>query len=264
VRQSPKKSASTSSIPSLTASYGSMEEGRPPGAGAGFASPIGVSKPKFYNKNDEFDWDDDEIDLSIQRTGNILFGGTKVKAVHGAMVSSSSSFGKEKCIAVCYRTGFRSAKGQLVASLLYPKEGFMVFIADALWVILFMVLLTTAMYVYVAFELKAMGASMFDVILRYFDAITIAVPPALTACLTVATVTAIGRLKQRDIFVSETNRVNWAGLVSAACFDKTGASLVFVFPPPYAYILMVIYCSLFVIDRHVDGGGDGIPRRGYS
>jgi predicted P-type ATPase len=150
-------------------------------------------------------------ELATKRSGNVLFSGTKVRACHGGV-----------CIAVCYRTGFRSAKGQLIASLLNPKEGFMNFISDALLVIFCMLILTTILYIVVAIELASMGVSSNIIVLRYFDAVTIAVPPALTACLTVATAISIGRLKKKDIFVSDTTRVNWAGGVSAVCFDKTG------------------------------------------
>ena len=157
------------------------------------------------------DEDGPEIDIAAKRSGSVLFGGTKVKACYGG-----------ECIAVVYRTGFRSGKGQLVSSLLNPKEGFLSFFADALWVILFMLLLTTALYIYVALTLKNMGATDDEIALRYFDAITIAVPPGLTASLAIATAISIGRLKEYNIYVSDTSRVNWAGTISAACFDKTG------------------------------------------
>jgi len=154
--------------------------------------------------------DDAVVDIAVQRAGSVLSGGSKIKACIG------------DCVAVAYRTSFRSTKGQLVSMLLNPREGFVNFFSDALWVILFMLILTTVLYIYIAIELKSMGATDGEVALKYFDAITVAVPPALTACLTIATAVAIERLKLRQIFVSDTNRVNFAGVISAACFDKTG------------------------------------------
>jgi magnesium-transporting ATPase (P-type) len=150
-------------------------------------------------------------ELAIKRSGSILFGGTRVKACYGS-----------ECIAVVYRTGFRSAKGMLVASLLKPKEGFINFVSDALWVLLFMVILSTVMYFAVTVRIVELGANAVAVFYHYLDTITIAVPPALTACLTVATAISIGRLKKLSIFVSDTSRVNFAGVVNAVCFDKTG------------------------------------------
>lgn len=150
-------------------------------------------------------------DLPTKRTGSILFGGTRVKFCHN-----------HKCEAVVYRTGFRSAKGQLISSLIYPKEEFLNFVSDALLIVFLMVLFVSALYIYVAYELAQLGTSHYEIFIRYFDAIAIAVPPALTACLTVATAISIGRLKEKNIFVSDTSRINWAGIITTACFDKTG------------------------------------------
>jgi P-type E1-E2 ATPase len=60
------------------------------------------------------------------------------------------------------------------------------------------------------------------IILKYLDMITIAVPPALPACLTVATAIAVARLQQHDIFVSNPSAVALAGHLNVLCFDKTG------------------------------------------
>ncbi len=123
---------------------------------------------------------------------------------------------------MCCRTGFRSAKGQLVASLLKGKEGLITFVADALWIILFMLVLTTLIYCFIAYQLAVKGATASQLVMRYLDAVTTAVPPLLTASLTVATAVSIDRLKLLDVFVTDTTRVNYAGMVNAVCFDKTG------------------------------------------
>lgn len=52
--------------------------------------------------------------------------------------------------------------------------------------------------------------------------ITIAVPPALPACLTVATAIAVARLQRHDIYVSNPAAVALAGHLDVLCFDKTG------------------------------------------
>jgi cation-transporting P-type ATPase 13A2 len=137
--------------------------------------------------------------------GNVLYSGTKVLLTSGVGEEASES----DCVAVVYRTGFRSAKGQLIATLLHPKENFMSFFSDALWVILFMAVLCTSLYIWSAVYLRQHEASWGDIFLKYLDAITIAVPPALTASLTVATGISINRLRHKDIYVSESTRVNW-------------------------------------------------------
>ena len=155
--------------------------------------------------------EEQEVDIAAKRPGNVLFGGTKVRACYG-----------ENCVAVTYRTGFRSAKGQLVASLLKPKGGFINFVSDALGIMGLTTVVISFVYIFVALRLESLGASHTEAFFYYLDAITIAVPPGLTACLTIATSVAIERLKREDIFVSDTTRVNYGGIITAACFDKTG------------------------------------------
>jgi predicted P-type ATPase len=149
-------------------------------------------------------------------SGNILYGGTRVLQVAGTDSPAGNPLG------VVYKTGFRSAKGQLVATLLNPKEEFMGFFSDAISVVIFMFFLATVLFCWTGTNLRQQSAGWGLVFLKYLDAVTIAVPPALTASLTVATSIAVSRLKNKDIYVSETSRVNWAGICSAVCFDKTG------------------------------------------
>lgn len=59
-------------------------------------------------------------------------------------------------------------------------------------------------------------------ILRALDLITIVVPPALPATLSIGTSFAISRLKKLGIFCISPPRVNIGGKVDCMCFDKTG------------------------------------------
>lgn len=60
------------------------------------------------------------------------------------------------------------------------------------------------------------------ILIRALDLITIVVPPALPATLTIGTTFAIGRLRKTGIFCISPNRVNIGGKVNVFCFDKTG------------------------------------------
>lgn len=60
------------------------------------------------------------------------------------------------------------------------------------------------------------------IMLRALDLITIVVPPALPATLTIGTTFAIERLRKSQIFCISPNRVNIGGKVNVICFDKTG------------------------------------------
>jgi magnesium-transporting ATPase (P-type) len=54
------------------------------------------------------------------------------------------------------------------------------------------------------------------------DILTIVVPPALPAAMTVGTVYAQTRLKSKSIFCTSPPRINFGGKVKLVCFDKTG------------------------------------------
>jgi P-type E1-E2 ATPase len=64
--------------------------------------------------------------------------------------------------------------------------------------------------------------SIKEIINRSLDLITITVPPALPAAMTVGIVLAIGRLKRSKIYCISPPRVNIAGRVNLMVFDKTG------------------------------------------
>lgn len=58
--------------------------------------------------------------------------------------------------------------------------------------------------------------------MRALDLITIVVPPALPATLTIGTNFALSRLKKKQIFCISPQRVNVGGKLDVVCFDKTG------------------------------------------
>ena len=56
--------------------------------------------------------------------------------------------------------------------------------------------------------------------LRALDIVTIVVPPALPAAMTVGTVYAQNRLKRQGIFCISPARINVCGKLKCICFDK--------------------------------------------
>lgn len=60
------------------------------------------------------------------------------------------------------------------------------------------------------------------IIVRALDLITIVVPPALPATLTIGTSFALTRLKKKNIYCISPQRVNICGKLDVVCFDKTG------------------------------------------
>lgn len=58
--------------------------------------------------------------------------------------------------------------------------------------------------------------------MRALDLITVVVPPALPATLSIGTSFAIGRLRKLGIYCISPSRINVAGKINVCCFDKTG------------------------------------------
>lgn len=67
-----------------------------------------------------------------------------------------------------------------------------------------------------------LGIDSTTMVLRALDLITIVVPPALPATLSIGTSFAISRLKRLGIFCISPPRVNIGGKIDCMCFDKTG------------------------------------------
>lgn len=181
---------------------------------------------------------DEDIDVAEKKSGSVLFAGTKV--LHAQGVSP---------VCVCYRTGFRSTKGQLIASLIEPNADYLHFIDDLIIVTVFMFVLSTVLFIYQGYYLYTIGASAGMVVLAYFDMITDAIPIGLALCLLFSTAVSIVRLKGRDMFVSDSVKVNIAGLTTIACFDKTGEiSDIFIHQCIFFHITVYIHT---IMERRV-------------
>lgn len=61
-----------------------------------------------------------------------------------------------------------------------------------------------------------------DVLIKALDVVTIALPPALPAAMTVGKLYGLIRLKNHQIFCMNSRVINVSGSVNCVCFDKTG------------------------------------------
>uniref|UniRef100_A0AAQ5YUG8 Cation-transporting P-type ATPase N-terminal domain-containing protein n=1 Tax=Amphiprion ocellaris TaxID=80972 RepID=A0AAQ5YUG8_AMPOC len=138
-----------------------------------------------------------------------LFCGTQLIQAKGGMPGCGGA------VAVVTNTGFFTAKGNLVSSILYPQPINFRFYQDAVKFLLI---------------LGCVGKSFSsdltrvyrELIIRSLDIVTIAVPPALPAAITTGTIYAQRRLKSQGIFCISPPRINICGKLSVFCFDKTG------------------------------------------
>ena len=77
-------------------------------------------------------------------------------------------------------------------------------------------------FVFTVPELLRLGSTTEQVIDKSLDLITITVPPALPATMSVGVAFAINRLKRSRIFCISPPRVNICGRIQIMVFDKTG------------------------------------------
>ncbi|XP_057696418.1 polyamine-transporting ATPase 13A3 isoform X3 [Corythoichthys intestinalis] len=140
----------------------------------------------------------------------------------GTHVIQTRFYTGELVKAVVVRTGFSTAKGQLVRSILYPKPTDFKLYHDAYLFLLCLVGVAGIGFVY-SIVLSIMNkVSAKTIIIESLDIITITVPPALPAAMTAGIVYAQRRLKNIGIFCISPQRINICGQINLVCFDKTG------------------------------------------
>ncbi|ORX77383.1 hypothetical protein BCR32DRAFT_295634 [Anaeromyces robustus] len=124
--------------------------------------------------------------------------------------------------ALVIRTGFNTAKGSLVRSMLFPKENFFQFYRDSFKFIFVLAILAFVGFGASIFNFIKYGVPLSIMITRALDLITVVVPPALPATMSIGTSFAISQLKKLKIFCISPNRVIVGGKLNLICFDKTG------------------------------------------
>ncbi|XP_074831739.1 polyamine-transporting ATPase 13A2 [Carettochelys insculpta] len=140
----------------------------------------------------------------------------------GTQVVQAKSYMGPEVLAVVTRTGFCTAKGDLISSILYPKPLSFRFYKDAVKFVLFLAALALMGTTYSIVILIKNQVPLKQIIIRALDLITVIVPPALPAAMTVGAIYAQNRLKSHGIFCTSPPRINLCGKIRLVCFDKTG------------------------------------------
>lgn len=125
-------------------------------------------------------------------------------------------------LAMALRTGFNTTKGALVRSMLFPKPSGFKFYRDSFRYISVMGAIALLGFVASFVNFVRLQLAWHLIIVRALDLITIVVPPALPATLTIGTNFALSRLRKKEIFCISPQRVNVGGKLDIICFDKTG------------------------------------------
>ncbi|KAM8927889.1 polyamine-transporting ATPase 13A2 [Pelodytes ibericus] len=140
----------------------------------------------------------------------------------GTQVIQAKSYVEKDVLAVVTKTGFCTVKGNLISSILHPKPIKFKFYRDAFLFVLVLAVFALIGTIYSIVILIRNKVTIKSLVIRTLDVITIVVPPALPAAMTVGTIYAQSRLKKKGIFCISPPRINVCGKIKLACFDKTG------------------------------------------
>ncbi|KAJ4363356.1 hypothetical protein N0V95_001129 [Ascochyta clinopodiicola] len=180
---------------------------------------IPVSKIPVTNQSlDLLDLSASAVHPEVAR--HMLFSGTKIiraRRPHEDHVDDEAA-----ALAMVVRTGFNTTKGALVRSMLFPKPSGFKFYRDSFRYISVMAFIAMIGFVASFINFVHLGLAWHLIVVRALDLITIVVPPALPATLTIGTSFALSRLKKKQIFCISPQRVNVGGKLDVVCFDKTG------------------------------------------
>ncbi|KAL6713089.1 hypothetical protein ACLMJK_009210 [Lecanora helva] len=150
---------------------------------------------------------------------NFLFAGTKIIRARRPQEGQDE---EAVALAVVVRTGFNTTKGALVRSMLFPKPSGFKFYKDAFRYISVMAGVAGLGFIASFINFVRLQLAWHLILVRALDLITIVVPPALPATLSIGTNFALSRLKKKGIFCISPQRVNVGGKLDVICFDKTG------------------------------------------
>ncbi|KAH9911839.1 Ca-transporting ATPase [Fomitopsis serialis] len=162
----------------------------------------------------------DDRDVSGDSAKSFLYAGTRVVRVRGSLAADGSL--RTPALGLVVRTGFNTTKGALVRSMLFPKPMGFKFYRDSIRFILVLTGVAGLGFCASAVQFVRLGVPWHTILIRALDLITVVVPPALPATLSIGTSFAISRLRKLGIFCISPSRVNVAGQINVCCFDKTG------------------------------------------
>uniref|UniRef100_A0A2A4JKB6 Cation-transporting ATPase n=1 Tax=Heliothis virescens TaxID=7102 RepID=A0A2A4JKB6_HELVI len=149
-----------------------------------------------------------------EHASSVLFCGTRV--------IQTRYYNNEPVKALVLRTGYNTSKGQLVRSILYPVPADFKFDRDSYKFIIILACIAVLGLAYTVALKAYRSLRPGDIAIKALDIITIVIPPALPAAMTVGRLYAVSRLKRARIACLNTRAVNVSGSLDCVCFDKTG------------------------------------------
>lgn len=149
-----------------------------------------------------------------EHSKHTLFCGTKVL--------QTRYYGGVYVKALVVRVGFQTSKGELIRSIMFPKPVDFRFNKQIHKFIGVLACLAFIGFLYSIVLKTQRGADIKQILISALDLITIVIPPALPAAMTIGIIYAQSRLKNNKIFCISPRSINISGCINVVCFDKTG------------------------------------------
>ena len=144
---------------------------------------------------------------------------------YGTNIVQKRAENKQPILCLCFSTGFNTVRGNLIRSVIYPKEGDKSFLVDSfkflkiigiIFAFGFLVILPIKITRIVKSDEKK------ELITDVLDLLTQAIPPELPLCLGICLGIAQKRCKEKRIICINKEKINSAGKINVCVFDKTG------------------------------------------
>lgn len=153
----------------------------------------------------------------------VLFGGTKIlQASKSSELIAPIKTPDGGCLGIVMRTGFGTAQGQLVRTMIFSTERVTANNLESFLFIGFLLIFAIAASWYVWVKGIERDLKKSKLLLDCILIVTSVVPPELPMELSLAVNASLVALSKLAIFCTEPFRIPSAGRVDVCCFDKTG------------------------------------------
>ncbi|KAK4531833.1 hypothetical protein CCYA_CCYA09G2690 [Cyanidiococcus yangmingshanensis] len=156
---------------------------------------------------------------------HVLFGGTVLLQCENPRNSDEKihSPSGSGCVGCVLRTGFGSAQGKLLRTIMYSTQSVSANNRESFFCILFLLIFAILASAYVLNHgLRDPSRSRYELLLHCVLIITSVIPPELPMQLSLAVQSSLVGLAKEGIFCTEPFRIPLAGMLDICCFDKTG------------------------------------------
>lgn len=171
---------------------------------------------------------EEKLDMNDTHRVNILFSGTSLVTVDGAVRENASPVGiptppDKGAIAYVLRTGFSSSQGNLLQMIEFSQQTVSGDTKEMAWALLLLLGFALVASGYVLKEgLRKKEKTTHEILLKCVIIITSVVPRQLPMQMAMAVNMALMALMKAGIFCTEPFRVPLAGNITHCFFDKTG------------------------------------------